>query len=64
MTVAGSMLLNCPEQSHSPMTVHPQSESPCIQGCRSEMQRTRKDAFISDVRSFNRRVHARAAIRK
>ena len=43
----GVTLLNWPEQSHLPCTVHPHSGRPWIQGWRSVMRRTKKDAVIS-----------------
>ena len=43
----GVPLLNWPEQSHLPCTVHPHSGRPWIQGWRSVMRRTKKDAVIS-----------------
>ena len=64
MTAWGWNLLNCPEQSASPITAHSQSLRPCTHGCRSVVLRTKKEAHISSVRSHKNSVKARVAVRR
>ena len=64
MMERGVMLLNWPEQSHSPRDVHPQSLRPCTQGWRSHIRKTKNEAVISSTSRRKKSVKACAALRK
>jgi len=64
MTVTGNIILNWPEQSHSPMISQPHSGKPRTQGCNLEMFKTRNDAVIALTSRCNNNVNARAAVHR